>query len=157
MEVHAVDVDAGDVGLEVEQRVERGAEAEGVDAEHGRGGLAELLLEVGLGGAGEIEDAQAAALDFEALGYGDVEGVELDGRVKALAEGVDDAGAEDRADVVGDVFAGDDERDEEHAQDDADGGEPTIAGSMRAARFGEAGGRAVGWQFRAPMLVRCDE
>ena len=55
------------------------------------GAEALLLLEVGLGGAGEIEDAQAAALDLEAGGDGDVEGVELDGRVEAVAERGDDA------------------------------------------------------------------
>jgi hypothetical protein len=40
----------------------------------------------------------------------------------ALAKGVDDAGAKDRAEVAGDIFAGGDERDEKHAQRDAKGG-----------------------------------
>ncbi len=104
VEVHAIDVDARDVRLEMQERVERGVEDEVVHAEHGRRGEALLLLEVGLGGAGEIEDTQAAAFDLEAGGDGDVEGVELDGRVEAVAEGGDDAAAEDGADVVGDVL-----------------------------------------------------
>jgi hypothetical protein len=107
VEVHAVDVDTGDVGLQMEQRTQRGAEAEVVDAEHGGSGLAQLLIEVWLGGAGEVEDAEAAALDLEALGYRDVEGVELDGGVEAVAEGGDDAAAEGWANVVGDVLGHD--------------------------------------------------
>jgi hypothetical protein len=54
-------------------------EDEVVDAEHGRSGEALLLVEVWLGGAGEIEDAEAAAFDFEAGRDGDVEGIEFDG------------------------------------------------------------------------------
>jgi len=104
VEVHAVDVHAGNVSPEVQERVERGMEDEVVDAEHGGRGEAELLLEIWLGGTGEVEDAQPMAFDLEAGGDGDVEGVEFDGRVEAVAEGGDDTAAEDGADVAGNVL-----------------------------------------------------
>ena len=122
VEVHAIDVDARDVGLEVQERVQRSMEDEVVDADHGWRGKALLLLKVRLGGAGEIQDAEAAALDLEAGGDGNVEGVELDGRVEAVAEGSDDARAKDGANVVGDVLGCNHERDEEDAQRDGKGG-----------------------------------
>ena len=147
VEVHAVDVDAGDVGPEMQERVERGVEDEVVDAEHGGRGEAELLLEIRLGGAGEIEDAQAVAFDLEAGGDGDVEGVEFDRRVEAVAKSIDDAGAEDRADMAGDVLAGDDEPDEKHAQHNGDSGEPAVAGAVRWGRLWVANCRAGFGQF----------
>jgi hypothetical protein len=97
-------------------------EDEVIDAEHRWGGQATLLLEVGLGGAGEIEDAEAAAFDLEAGGDGNFERVEFDGRVEAIAERGDNAAAEDRADVVGDVLGCEEGGDEEYAQNDRYGG-----------------------------------
>jgi hypothetical protein len=132
VEVHAVDVDAGDVGLEMQEGADGGAEAEVVDAEHRGCGLAQLLLEVGLGGTGEIEDAEAVAFDLEALGDGDIEGVQLDGRVEAVAEGGDEAAAEDGADVVGDVLGCEDGGEQEDTQEDAKSCEPTVASAVRA-------------------------
>jgi hypothetical protein len=68
----------------------------------------------------------------KAFGYRDIEGVELDGRVEAVAERSDDARAQERADVVGGVLGGKDEGDEEYAQSDAEDRKPAIAGAMRA-------------------------
>jgi hypothetical protein len=109
VELHAVDVDASEVSAEVEEIVEGGAEGEVVDAEHGRGGVALLLLEIGLGGACEIKDAEAMAVDFEAARDGDGERIEFDGRVEARGEGRDDAAAKDGAGVAGDVLGCDGE------------------------------------------------
>ncbi len=108
----------------------------------GRSGEALLLAEVGLGGAGEIGDAEAAAFDLEAGGDGDVELVEIYGGVEAVAEGGDDAGAKERADVVRDVLGCEEEGEQENGEHDADGREPAVAGAMRAARRCFAGGRA---------------
>ncbi len=135
VQVHAVDVNARDVGLKVQQFVQGGVEDEVIDTKHGRSGHALLLLQVGLGGAGEVKNAKATAFDLEASGNRDFEGVEFDGRVEAIAERGDDAAAEDGTDVVGDVLRSKGGCDQEYAKNGRDGGQPTVTRAVGAVRL----------------------
>ena len=62
-----------------------------------------------------------------------MQGVEFYGGVEAVAKGGDDAAAEKRADVVGNVLGRDDEGDEEGAEGDGDGCEPAVTRAVWAA------------------------
>ncbi len=128
-----------------------------VDAEHGWRGETLLLQEVGLGGAGEIEDAEAAAFDLEAGGDGDVEGVELNGRVEAVAEsgrrrccgGWGRGGERRTRAVMMKAMSSAAERDAERRQ-------PAIARAVRAVGLGVSGWRARDWQCLCSSLIRCE-